>query len=117
MRGRKGGCGWSIRLLTVSVLSLCLTWNSAAAFDMTTVAGVAQRLAQEPFHDNGQVPEWLLKISYDQWRDVRFRPEQALWHGKNLPFQVQFFHPGLYYNKIVVVNVVDAKGGVHPAGF
>src|SRR5262249_1425975 len=77
-----------------------------------------EKLAKEPFQEpKGQVPEWLLKINYDQWRDIRFRPDQALWHAQKLPFQVQFFHPGLYYNRIVAMNVVDAKGSVHPVAF
>ena len=41
------------------------------------------------------------QITYDQWRDIRFRPERALWKDKQLPFQVQFFHPGLYYDRTV----------------
>ena len=28
-------------------------------------------------------------------------PGQALWRDKHLPFQVQFFHPGLYYDRTV----------------
>ena len=74
-------------------------------------ASKAQQLAKEAYHEpKQQVPDWLLKISYDQWRGIRFRPEKALWHDRRLPVQIQFFHPGLYYNRIVAMNVVDAKG-------
>ncbi len=87
------------------------------AFTLESVAAQAERLAKESFEEpKGQVPDWLLKINYDQWRDIRFRPEQALWRDRHLPFQVQFFHPGLYYNRVVKVNLVDAHG-VHPFGF
>ena len=55
-------------------------------------------------------------MTYDQWRDIRFRPDQALWRDENLPFQVQFFHPGLYYDHTVQVNIVDDTG-VHPVPF
>ena len=41
------------------------------------------------------------QISYDQWRDIRFRPDRALWRDQKLPFQVQFFHPGLFYDRTV----------------
>src|SRR5437899_1374920 len=62
-------------------------------FDLEVVANQAEKLAKEPYHDpKAQVPDWLLKITYDQWRDIRFRPEHALWHDQHLPFQVQFFH-------------------------
>jgi glucans biosynthesis protein len=81
------------------------------SFDLDTVAARAEKLAQESFQaPSDKVPDWLRNITYDQWRDIRFRPEHALWRDDKLPFQVQFFHPGFYYNQPVRVNVVDAKG-------
>lgn len=89
----------------------------AAAFDLKDVVAKAESLAKTPYQEpTGQVPDWLLKISYDQWRDIRFRPDRSLWKDRKLPFQVQFFHPGLYYNRTVAMNVVDAKG-VQPLPF
>jgi glucans biosynthesis protein len=88
-----------------------------AAFDLADVTEKAQRLARVPFLEpEKQVPQWLLEISYDQWRQLRFRPDQALWRESGSPFQVQLFHPGLFYNRVVTINVVDAEG-VHPVGF
>jgi glucans biosynthesis protein len=94
------------------VLLLALTWLPAgrapAAFDLDVVAERARQLAAEPWREpKGIVPDWLLKMSYDQWRDIRFRPEVALWRDRRLPFQVQFFHPGLLYNRTVKMNVVE----------
>jgi len=86
-------------------------------FDLEDVAAKAEKLAKDAFEPpKAEVPEWLLKITYDQWRDIRFRPERAVWYEKKLPFQVQFFHPGLYYNRVVMINTVDARG-VHPIPF
>lgn len=91
--------------------------DPSAAFDLDDVAEKAERLARIDFREPAdQVPRWLLEITYDQWRQVRFRPDQALWREGGSPFQVQFFHPGLFYNRIVAINVVDAEG-VHPVGF
>jgi periplasmic glucans biosynthesis protein len=106
-----------LRLLAVAVWFAA--GGVAAAFDLNDAARLAEGLAKEPFHEaKNQVPEWLLKITYDQWRDIRFRPDKALWTGQRLPFQIQFFHPGLYYNRTVAMNVVDPKGGgVHPVTF
>ena len=87
---------------------------AAATFSLDDVAAQAQRLAQEPFQaDKNRVPEWMLNMDYDQWRDIRFRPDHALWRAQRLPFQVQFFHPGLYYDRGISVNVVDAHGVHH----
>ncbi|MCC6766870.1 MAG: glucan biosynthesis protein [Deltaproteobacteria bacterium] len=78
-------------------------------FGFDNVAGKAKQLAAEPFKAPPQVPEWLGKINYDQWRDIRFRTDQTLWREPAGPFQVQFFHPGLFYDRTVAVNVVTAN--------
>jgi len=96
---------------------LALTVRQApAAFDFESVTAQARQLAAAPYADPGQVPDWLNQITYDQWRDIRFRPETALWKSQGLLFTAQFFHPGLFYNRTVNVSVVDANG-VHPVPF
>jgi glucans biosynthesis protein len=104
--------------LAVGVL-LAAAGEAAAAkpFDLDSVARIAEKRAAEPYREPASVvPDWLVKISYDQWRDIRFRPEESLWRAAKLPFQVQFFHPGLFYAHTVAINVVDAEG-VHPIEF
>jgi glucans biosynthesis protein len=106
------------RLLVAAALLLAIAaWparSALATFGLDDVAAQAQKLAQEPFRAaKDQVPEWMLKMNYDQWRDIRFRPDHALWHDQHLPFQVQFFHPGLYYDRTIAMNVIDAHGVHH----
>lgn len=80
-------------------------------FNLSHIEAKAQALAAKPFQDTaGGVPEFLLRISYDQWRDIRFKPQHSLWRKESLPFELQFFHPGLFYNKMVKINVVSSKG-------
>jgi periplasmic glucans biosynthesis protein len=87
------------------------------AFDLEKVAQVAEDLAKEPFKDPaGKVPRWLVDLSYDQWRDIRFRTDRSLWAKDKVSFTVQFFHPGLYYDRPVAINTVDARG-VRPFPF
>ena len=43
-------------------------------------------------------------LTYDQYRDIRFNPNQALWATENLPFRAMFFHPGYLYREPVVLN-------------
>jgi glucans biosynthesis protein len=101
-------------LIAVTVLAVVVAAAArghAAAFGFEDVATKARHLAEKPFEaPKVRVPEWLGKITYDQWRDIRFRADQTLWREKALPFQVQFFHPGLYYDRTVKVNVVDGAG-------
>ncbi len=89
----------------------------APAFGLQDVEAMARDLAAKPFEDNqGQVPEVLRTISYDQWRDIRFAPEKSLWREDKLPFELQFFHPGLFYDRTVAINIVD-KDAVTRLGF
>src|SRR5262245_56302765 len=103
-------------VLLAAVLLLALAPRAALGFDFDDVTERAQALAKQSFQPPPQVPEWLRQITYDQWRDVRYRPERALWKEKRQPFQVQFFHPGLYYDRLVAINVVNATG-VQPLPF
>lgn len=114
---------WSTKAgLTVLAMMLLVGGGAvpgAHAFDLESVARQAAELAAEPYRDRQpRVPDWMLvgSMTYDQWRDIRFRPDHALWRDKNLPFQIQLFHPGLYYDRTVRVNVVD-ETGVHPVPF
>lgn len=89
----------------------------ARAFDLEDVAKQAQHLAAQPYQDpSGKVPQWLLDLAYDQYRDIRFRPEKALWRDRKLPFSIQFFHPGSYYDRAVRINEVTPSGVV-PVSF
>jgi glucans biosynthesis protein len=77
-------------------------------FGLQDVEALARDLAAKPFEDNqGQVPQILRNISYDQWRDIRFVPEKSIWRDEKLPFELQFFHPGLFYDRTVAINIVD----------
>ena len=98
-----------------------LAATTAHAFGLDDVAAMARQIAAEPYRDRQKVvPSWMRKtggtMTYDQWRDIRFRPEQSLWRAEKLPFQVQLFHPGLYFDRSVMVNVVE-DGRVAPLPF
>mgnify|MGYP005839826645 FL=1 len=99
-----------------ALLSLAPRQARGAHFHFADVIDRAQRVAGSAYQAPERIPEWLTRISYDQWRDIRYRPERALWRDGRTPFQVQFFHPGYYYVATVAVNVVD-DAGVHPVAF
>ena len=121
MRIRGGELG-ALGALAAAAIALTLAGGAASAarspFDLDRVAALAQDLAKSPFKEPAPtVPKWLLEISYDQWRDIRFRTEKALWQEGKQRFTVQFFHPGLFYDRAVAINVVDSRGGPHPVPF
>ncbi|MFZ9938506.1 MAG: glucan biosynthesis protein [Luteolibacter sp.] len=66
----------------------------------------ARDLANRPYEapDGNRLPEWMNKLTYDQYRDIRFNPKQALWLEKKMPFHAMFFHPGYLYREPVTLN-------------
>jgi glucans biosynthesis protein len=84
-------------------------WAKVPAFDEATVPALARELAARPYAPPPQaLPPSLAAIGYDQYRDYRFKPSQALWRGGTSPFQVQFFHRGYLFKDRVDVAVVEA---------
>jgi glucans biosynthesis protein len=97
----------------IVALALLSSVGGARAFELADVARQAAQIAREPYRDRQKaVPKWMLEgsMTYDQWRDIRYRPDRALWRDRKLPFQVQLFHPGLFFDRTVQVNLVDASG-------
>lgn len=106
-----------LSVAAVLVVTLGFPAESLSTFGFDNVAAMAKKLSEAPFRETkGEVPDALRKISYDEWRDIRFRSERALWRTRGPLFEVQFFHPGLFYDKIVRIHTVDADG-VHPVAF
>ena len=97
------------RLSFFLVISFSSAAGAGTSFGYKDVVEKAGKLVEKPFQEPGKVPETLLKLNYDQWRNIRFKPENALWRRENSPFEVQFFHPGFLYNQIVTVNIVQAN--------
>lgn len=84
------------------------------AFDADTVKRLARQLAEKPYKAPDQpLPGPLKDLSYDQYRDVRFKVDNALWRSERLPYEVQFFHRGFVYTDRVEVYDV-AQGKVRP---
>jgi len=73
-----------------------------------SVKAKAAQLAGSPYKDwtrdlSGSMP----KLTYDQYRDIRFNPRKAVWRYDHIPFQLHLFHPGWIQNDQVDVNVVN----------
>ena len=72
------------------------------------VIGRAENLAREPFIDaDVPLPSFVQNLSYDEYRDIRFRPERTIWRNEDVPFTIRLFHRGLYFCRKVSVNIVE----------
>jgi glucans biosynthesis protein len=91
--------------------------TAAPIFTFDDVVAKAKELAAQPFQDSKVTePDFLFKATYDQWRDIRFETDKSLWRSAKLPFEVQFFHLGFFYDRPVKINVIDTNG-VEPVSF
>jgi periplasmic glucans biosynthesis protein len=82
-----------------------------APFGFDDVTAIARGLAENPFHaQEDRIPEFLHRLGYDQYRDIRFKRQRALWSDAGLPFQAEFFFPAYNFSQSVAVNVIDAHG-------
>jgi glucans biosynthesis protein len=104
----------SLTCLVLEVFPPCA--EAQQGFSLQNVIDEARKLAKQPYRIEGRIPDFLLKIGYDDWREIRFEPSKALWANDKIPFTVQFFHPGFYYNRTVAIYTVDSKG-VRPVPF
>ena len=84
---------------------------AAAPFDAQTVRKRARALADAAFQaPDTKLPDALEKLTYDEYRTIRFDPAQALWRGRGLPFEAQFFHRGfLYTDRVDIFEVADGQ--------
>ena len=80
-------------------------------FAHRTVVERARELAGGAYAEAaGTLPETLARLTYDQYRDIRFRPSQALLADGPAGYRLQLFHPGFLFSNPVQINVVrDAR--------
>ncbi|QBF31900.1 glucan biosynthesis protein [Thalassococcus sp. S3] len=89
---------------------------AAEVFSHDTVIEKARVLSQETYAQRPAVPQDWQDLSYDMYRQIWFRSADALWSGTDKPFNVDFFHPGLYFPRPVRINTVD-NGAANPFAF
>jgi len=88
-----------------------LTGAESAEVNLDYVAQRALERAHQPFHSpRADLPKVLRQdsLDYDKYREIRFRRDQALWTADDLPFRVEFFHPGYLYQEPVHINEFTA---------
>jgi glucans biosynthesis protein len=108
------------RLLVLLLLAAAGAAGGRAAptaFDWQSLRLRARDLASRPYEpQQSRVPEWLRRLNYDQYRDIRFVPGRSLWLRERLPFQLQFFHPGFIFEHTVSISEIDG-GFARPIPF
>ncbi len=100
--------------MLVILALLAVPGGPAGAFGFDEVATQAQRQAQRPYRSEARKPPPELQaLTYDQYRDIRFRPDHALWRQQQLPFELMFFHLGKFQTEPVRINEITPQGARH----
>ncbi len=79
------------------------------SFAADHVRKLAEELAAREFaKPKVELPEPFNALTAEQYRDIRFRPETAVWRGENLGFELQLYALGWLCDTPVEVWIVDA---------
>jgi glucans biosynthesis protein len=101
-------------LAGAAATSTALAWPvraQAEPFLFDQVRAEAKRLASEPYKPPAPPPQSdLLRVGYDQYIQIRVRPEAILWRSASAMFRAEFFPTGFIYNTPVAINVVSGEG-------
>ena len=113
MRRRGFLTGVSLLALTVAtpLRAAIPRFLESTPFDRDTVRMLARDLAARNFVSRPEVPEAWRNLTYDDYRKIWFDTRNAIWADTDLPFEMDLFHPGLYFSRAVEVDVVRAGMG------
>ncbi|HEX7324685.1 MAG TPA: glucan biosynthesis protein G [Rhodanobacteraceae bacterium] len=89
---------------------------AASTFGFPNVAQIAKQLAGKAYALPPTVPGFLTKLDYNEYQQIRFKPQDSLWHATDTNFQVMLMAPGEYFKYPVQISTIDSRG-VHPLTF
>jgi glucans biosynthesis protein len=80
-------------------------------FDYAWLKGRAKALAEAPYVSHeGELPAALKKLSWDQYMQLAFDSDNALWKNETSLFRAELFHLGLFFKTpITVYELLDGK--------
>lgn len=109
----------TILLLTIISYCACFTVFSTILraekpkkptpeFSFENVKILAEKLAHSPYKDRYlELKEKGPQLNYEEYRDIRFRPDKAIWAKEKTNFQLQLFAPGGLYNRPVDIYLIE----------
>ncbi len=93
------------------VLALSFVFSvPALAFDFNDVAIKAKQLAATSYKEpKKNISKGLENLNYDQYRDIRYKRDNAYWRTSKLPFELTFFHQGRQFASAVKINEIASN--------
>lgn len=89
-------------------MALPVVQAAAEPFSADVVRQLAASLAARPFAEPAEVASpKLAGLTYDQYRDVRFKPERAIWRSEKVGFELHLLPVGWLFKHPVTLHVVE----------
>lgn len=81
---------------------------AAVPFDRARLETIAEALSKEPHATRSmKALRSLGDLSYDQYRDIRFRGDASIWRDENRSFTLDLLHPGFLFKTPVQISIVN----------
>ena len=97
----------AIALFSCAWLAAAPSW----ALGFEDIAARAKALAAKPYaNPASKLPKELAALSYDQYRDIRYRTDRFHWRGTKSPFELAFFHTGFFFKEPVRIHEISSGG-------
>ena len=104
----------TIARLPLGLAAWLVVAGQALAFGFEDVAQLAkERAARSYVADSYQLPADLKDLTYDQYRDIRFKLSQSTWRAEGLPLESGPAAPTPSRPRGVVVGVTTTVSALH----
>ncbi len=87
-------------------VAAAVEWGEPEPFSFERLIVQAKEMAQRAYEPRLAVAQWLTDLSPEQYREIRYRPDQAVALADS-PFSLQLYHLGSYHRFPVRVYVVE----------
>lgn len=86
-------------------------------FGYEEVVAQARMLSERAFDAEGPaIPAELSKLTYDSYREIRFRRDKAFWREGGSDYRLHLFHLGFLHNRAVQIHTIK-DGNAIPIAF
>jgi glucans biosynthesis protein len=116
LKGTTAAISWAA-LPAVELGGMAAALAAPAPFAFSQVVDEAARLAAQKFQPYTLAPPAPFNdIGYDQYRDIVFRKDAAIWLNDPSYYHLEFFHSGFIYKEPVQIALVE-NGQASPLPF
>lgn len=92
---------------TTLAVFLSLYAKASLAFSLDDVAVRAKALAAKSYSSpESNLPSQLRELKYQNYRQIQFKHDRAYWGKQGLPFRLEFYHEGMYFDTPVKINEI-----------